>query len=67
MTTLGDEYPKLQQKIRQCLINGKEIGPNGEFYCLLAEDLLKRADKAVIEQNLPDMISIFKEMQEFSE
>lgn len=65
--TLGDAYPKLQAKIRQCLINGKAIGPAGMFYCVMAEDLLKRADKAAIEQDIVAMVQIAQEMQEFGE
>lgn len=67
MSSLGEEFPKEQARIRQCLMNGKEIGPAGFFYCAMAEDLLKRADKAAMEQDLPAMISIYQEMKEFKE
>lgn len=67
MSSLGEEFPKQQARIRQCLLNGKEIGFAGRFYCAMAEDLLKRADRAVVEQDLPAMISIFNEMKEFKE
>lgn len=42
-------------------------GPAGAFYCHVIEDVLKRADKAAIEQDLPAMICIYKEMQEIKE
>lgn len=63
--TLGDAYSQEQARIRQCLLDGQEIGPAGQFYCLMAEDLLKRADKAAIEGDLVAMIRLYKEMQEF--
>lgn len=65
--TLGDVYPQQQARLRQCLVHGKEIGPAGAFYCEVIEDLLKRADRAAMEQDLPAMISIYKEMQEIKE
>lgn len=65
--TLGEAFPKQQARLRQCLINGKEIGPAGAYYCLVIEDLLKRADQAAIQQDLVAMINIYREMQEIKE
>lgn len=67
MHTLGDEYPKQQARLRQLLEYGREIGPAGIFYCAVIENLLKRADKAAMEQDLPSMISIYKEMCDIKE
>lgn len=67
MDTLGDAYPREQVRIRQCILNGQEIGPEGRFYVLMAEDLLKRADKAAIEGDVVAMIRLYKEMQEFKD
>jgi hypothetical protein len=57
--TLGEAYPQQQARLRQMLANGREIGPSGAFYCAVIEDVLQRADKAVIEQDLPEMIKIY--------
>lgn len=65
--TLGEAFPKEQARLRQCVIHGKEIGPAGAFYCAVIEDILRRADKAVMEQDLPAMIAIYKEMKEVEE
>lgn len=62
--TLGDAFPKEQERLRTLLGYGKEIGPAGAFYCAVIQDVLRRADRAVMEQDLPAMISIYKEMQE---
>lgn len=67
MSSLGEEYPKEQARLRQCLINGKEIGPVGTFYCMVIEDCLRRADVAVMEQDLAAMIAIYQEMKEIKE
>lgn len=60
--TLGEAFPVEQARLRILLGYGKEIGPAGAFYCAVIEDILKRADKAAIEQDLPAMISIYQEM-----
>lgn len=62
--TLGEAYPQEQARLRVLLGHGKEIGPSGVFYCAMIEELLQRADKAAIEQDLVAMIRIYKEMQE---
>lgn len=67
MESLGEAFPKQQARLRTMLAYGKEIGPAGAFYCAMIEDVLQRADKAVMAQDLPTMISIYKEMQEISE
>lgn len=67
MASLGEEFPKQQARLRTLLSYGKEIGPAGAFYCAVVEDVLQRADKAVRDQDLPTMISIYKEMQEIKE
>jgi hypothetical protein len=64
MATLGEEYPKQQARVRTILGHYKEIGPVGSFGAAWIENLLQRADKAAIEQDLPAMIACFKEMQE---
>jgi len=56
MNSLGEEYPKMQARVREILGHYKEIGPSGLFGSIIIEDLLQRADKASIEQDLPAMI-----------
>ena len=67
MSSLGIEFPKEQARLRECLMNGKEIGPAGAFYCMVIEDCLRRADLAVMEQDLSAMIAIYQEMKEIKE
>jgi hypothetical protein len=65
--TLGEAYPIQQARVREILRYYKEIGPPGLFGAAMIEDLLKRADRAVIEQDVVKMISIFEEMKEIKE
>lgn len=65
--TLGEAFPREQARLRRCLVNGARIGPAAAFYCTTIENLLRRADKAAVEQDTIAMIGIFKEMQEIKE
>lgn len=65
--TLGEAFPIEQARLRKLLDYGREIGPAGAFYCMVIESVLRRADKAAIEQDLPAMIGIYKEMKEIKE
>lgn len=67
MASLGEEYPKQQARVREILGHYKEIGPAGAFGAAWIEALLKRADVAAVEQNLPAMIVCYQEMQEVKE
>lgn len=64
MTTLGDDFPKEQARVREVLGYYKEIGPAGMFGAAMIEDVLRRADKASLEGDLPAMITVYQEMKE---
>lgn len=64
LSTLGEEYPKQQARVREILGHYKEIGPAGRFGSLMIDDLLRRADQAAIAQDLPAMIRIYEEMKQ---
>ena len=59
--------PHELSELRTLLGYGREIGPAGAFYCAVIEDVLRRADQAAIQQDLPAMIRIYAEMQEIEE
>jgi hypothetical protein len=67
MNTLGDELPRQQSRVRELIGVYRSIGPPGYFAAALMEDALKRADKAVMEQDIVAMVRICKELQEFKE
>jgi hypothetical protein len=64
MTTLGEEYPKEQQRLRQLLEEYASLGNVGRFGHMMISDVLRRADAAAISGDTVAMIGIFKEMQE---
>ena len=65
--TLGDALPKEQARVREVLGRYKEIGPVGAFGAAMIEEVLRRADVAIISGDLVAMISVFKELQEITD
>ena len=63
ITTLGDDFPREQARLREVLGYYKEIGLAGGFGVALIEDILRRADEAAIEGDLPAMIRVYQEMK----
>ena len=64
LRSLGEAYPRQQARVRELLGQYKAIGPAGSFGAAMIEDVLRRADVAVMEQDLPAMIRLYREMQE---
>ena len=62
--TLGEAFPIEQARVREILGYYKEIGPAGAFGALMIEQVLQRADKAVVEQDIVAMTRVYKEMLE---
>ena len=64
MSTLGDDYPKEQERLRKLIQVYTDLGPVGTFGKVMIEDVLRRADRAAIEGDLTSMISVYQEMRE---
>ena len=67
MTTVGDDFPRQQERVRTCLEHGLEIGPAGRFYVAVCREILKRADEAVISGDIVLVLRFYNEMKEFQE
>lgn len=67
MSSLGDEFPKEQARLREVLGNYKEIGPAGLFAVSMIEQTLRRADEAAISGDLVAMIKVFQEMKQYKD
>lgn len=67
MTSLGEAFPVEQERVRQIMLSAKEIGPSGRLLVLICEDVLRRADRAAVQQDLPAMITVYREMQSLTE
>jgi len=65
LRTIGDDFPKEQARLRELLVGYREIGPVGRFGAMLIEEVLKRADHAVMAGDVVAMIRLYKEMQGF--
>ena len=64
MSSLGEEFPKQQARVREILGHFKEIGPHGIFGASMIEQVLGRADKATVESDVVAMLRSFEEMKE---
>lgn len=63
--TLGEELPKETARVRALIQRYREIGPAGAFAITMMERALRRADKAMIEGDLVEMISVYQELKGF--
>lgn len=63
VTTLGEAYPREQERCRELLATYKELGPVGSFGAAAISDVLRRADAAVISGDLAQMIALYQEMK----
>ena len=63
MTTLGEELPKEQARVRELLGIYKSLGPRANFGALMIEQVLQRADQAAISGDLVAMLRSIKELK----
>lgn len=63
MSSLGEEYPKQQARCRELLKQYQEIGTAGVFGAAMIEGVLREADEAAVQQDLPRMIIMFERMK----
>ena len=64
MTTLAEQMPKEQARVREILGIYKEIGPAGSFAAYHIEQTLRAADEAVMSGDLVAMIRAYKDLKE---
>ena len=64
MSSLGEDFPKEQARVRELLGLYRSIGPNGAFGAMMIEGTLARADRAAMSGDVIEMIRSYKEMQE---
>ncbi len=67
MSSLGEELPKEQARVRRLILLYRDIGPAGAFAIHFMEDALRRADKAVIEGDVVAMLQVYQELKDFKE
>jgi hypothetical protein len=64
VSTLGDEFPKEQARVREVLGYYKGIGPAGIFGAMMIEQTLRNADEAALSGDIVQMLAAFQEMKE---
>lgn len=62
MTSLGEQYPIEQARLRELMVGYREIGPAGAFGLVMLEDLARRADQAAISGDIVAMMRCYQEM-----
>ena len=64
MSTLAEEYPKEQARVRALLQIYRNLGPVGQFGAMMLERALREADEAAAEQDLVRMVRAFADLKE---
>ena len=63
MTTVGDDFPKEQARVRELLDAYKSIGPAGTFGAAMISQCLERAEKAAISGDPVAIIRSYEELK----
>lgn len=63
MSSLGEEFPREQARLRELIKAYRDIGPPGAFGAAAIEATLKEADQAALSGDLPRMIQAYQAMQ----
>jgi hypothetical protein len=64
MSSLGEEFPKEQARVRELLVEYKKLGAVGVFGAQMIEMALRRADNAAMSGDVARMIVAYKELRE---
>lgn len=64
MSSVGEDLPKEQARVREVLGYYKEIGKPGVFGAMMIEATLKKADEAVISGDIVQMMSVCRELKD---
>jgi len=64
VASLGEEIPKEQARVREALGHYKELGPTGAFGALMIEQVLQKADRAVMSGDVVEMLKAYEELKQ---
>ena len=64
MSTLGDDYPVQQARVRELIATYRTLGPSCAFAIAMCEATLRQADEAAMSGDLARMIQAYQEMKE---
>lgn len=63
MSSVGEEFPKEQERVRELLLAYEKIGPAGTFGAAMLRQALARADQAAISGDLVSIIRSYEELK----
>jgi hypothetical protein len=67
MASLGEDFPRQQERVRRLRDCGRELGPAGAFYVAVCDDVLRRADRAAMSGDVAEMMRVYEEMRDIKE
>lgn len=65
--TVGDDFPRQQERVRRLRDFGRDIGPAGTFYVMVCEQALQRAEKAAIGGDIVEILAAYQELKSIEE
>ncbi len=66
-TSVGEDFPKQQARVRTIRGHAAEIGPAGQFLVMACDQVLKDAEEAAISGDVVRMLRVYKRLREFKE
>lgn len=63
-SSIGEDFPKEQARVRELLGVYKSIGPAGAFGAAMIERTLQRAEQAAISGDIVAVLRSYKELKE---
>jgi hypothetical protein len=66
-TSIGEDFPREQQRCRELIELYKSIGPAGAFGAMMIEQVLQRADRAMASGDVVQILRSYQEMKECKE
>lgn len=63
MSSVGIEFPKEQERLRDLVTRYRSIGPQGEFGARVIEMKLKEAEEAMAGGDIIEILSSFEKMR----
>ena len=66
-TSVGEDFPVQQARVRKIQKAAREIGPGEAFLVALTEGALRRAEKAAMSGDLVEILKSYQELREFKE
>lgn len=62
-TSVGEDFPLEQARIRDIAQEAREIGPSGLFLLMICEQALRQADAAAISGDVIAILAAYQEMK----